>query len=130
MPPQRSQGVRGIAAPYLSIMSDSIKQFHACLQSDAIMQALNILRFMDALAFPVDKEEQLKHFDTVTYPGIMKIENTALLGDGYPDTLKAEAIRKEKALLLEHLEVIMLKLHARDAWLHETYLIEGGPSVG
>lgn len=122
--------MRGIAAPYLSIMTDCIKQFHACLMSDQVVHALNILRFMDALAFPGDKEDLITHYDRKTLPDIMHLTNTALESDGLPSELKAEAIRKQKALLLEHLELVMLKLHARDAWIHEVYFIEGGPSNG
>jgi len=128
--PQQSQGMRGIAAPYLSIITDAIKQFHAALMSDQVMHALNILRFMDALAFPGDKDELITHYDHKTLPGIMHLTNTALESDGLPSQLKADAIRKQKALLLEHLELVMLKLHARDAWIHEVYFIEGGPSNG
>lgn len=130
MPGQTSQGSRGIQPPYLSMMSSFIMDVYSCMKQDRMIEALNILRFADALAFPGDKDQLIAQFDSRTLPGIMSIERTALQGDGYPEDLKAEAIRKEKALILEHMELLMGKLHARDAWIHEQFFIEGGQPIG
>lgn len=118
--------MRGVSPSFLSLIAGAIQAFHDCLRSDRIMEALNILRYMDALAFPGDKESLCAEYDQKILPGVMSIEATALNQDGYPEQLKMEAIRREKALLLQHLESIMLALHARDAFIHETYYIEGG----
>lgn len=94
--------------------------------ADRCIEALNVLRLMDALAIGDDIHELLKDY-TATKNRVMELVNPARWQE-QNDVFAAQqmGIADAKGLLIEHLQRIYQMLHARDAFIHETYYFEGG----
>ncbi|MDH7556968.1 MAG: hypothetical protein QHG94_08575 [Candidatus Methanosuratincola sp.] len=126
MAPQLKGGIRGISPIYLSHIEKLTSAFEECIMADRCIEALNVLRLMDALAIGDDVHELLEDY-TATKNRVMELANP-LRWQEENDVFAAQqmGIASAKGLLIEHLQKIYQKLHARDAFIHETYYFEGG----
>jgi hypothetical protein len=115
----------GISNYYLNMVANHESQFNEAMLSDDIFKALKVCRMMVSISF--DFNALWEAYKFLNEAVLRDIDARYGIADGMEDLHKrALAMSEKEAALYAFWDLLMQKLHAKDAFIVKVHVVEEG----